>query len=248
VKIKNNLLVLGDIHAELSVIYNHIDRFELQHCSIIQVGDFGYAFTNDQLQELNKFLKSKNITLYINRGNHDNYYNHFNHFSKLNTSEYKKNLSHIHFLCDFHTIIYNDKRILTIGGATSIDRVDRISDVSWWEREKINYNKIQFDTKPDTFRRYMFDEYTKNIDIVISHTAPGLLHPYLKLKSLQSRYEKDPTLEQDLIDESQFLNKLVDIIEPKQWYCGHFHQSVTTDIDKTKFCVLNINELKAIVY
>lgn len=239
-KIKERLLLLGDIHGELSVIYDYIERLDLTHVTILQVGDFGYGFDKPALILLDDFLKNKNINLIINRGNHDNYYNHFPNLIKL---KFVKKLSNIIFLKDFDILGWGDKRILCIGGATSIDRIDRVVDESYWVQESINYDKINFNSEENTFQRFMYDAHTKNIDVVISHTAPLSFHLYLKLSSLEYRYKNDPTLKQDLEREHNFLDNMLNVIQPKQWICGHFHQSVMLDALDTKCGVLGINEL-----
>lgn len=240
-KLKNNpVAVLGDIHSKLSIIGHYIERLKLSHYTIIQVGDFGYGFSSNQFALLDELLKINHIQLIVLRGNHDNYYNHF---PKLGKPEYSRKLSNIIFLKDFDVLEWNDKKILCIGGAICIDRVDRVDGSSYWKQESINYDKIKFDTEPDTFQRYMLDQYTKNIDMVISHTAPKVLHSYLKLHSLDERFKFDDKLKYDLDMESEFLDKMLYTINPKKWICGHFHQSVCTTISDTELRVLSIDEL-----
>jgi predicted phosphodiesterase len=243
-KLKNNpVAVLGDIHGKLSVIGHYIERLKLSHYTIIQVGDFGYGFNSIQLALLDELLKINHIQLIVVRGNHDNYNNHF---PKSGKSEFDNFLSNIIFLKDFDVLEWNDKKILCIGGATSIDRADRVDGISHWAQESINYDKIKFDTEPDTFQRYMFDQYTKNIDVVISHIAPKILHPYLKLHSLDDRFKSDLNLESDLEKESSFLDRMLLTIKPRKYICGHFHQSVDVKISGVKIRVLNIDELYGI--
>ena len=240
IKIKEQLLVLSDIHGNLSVIYDYVEKLNLSHTTIIQVGDFGYGFDDYVLQLLNDFLKLRNINLIINRGNHDNYYSHF---PKLGKSEFTKKLSNITFLKDFDILDWCGKKILCIGGAISLDRVDRTVDVNYWKQEAIAYDKINFFTESNTFQEYMFNYYTQNVDIVISHTAPMLFHPYLKLSLLDNRYSKDPELEAEIKNESIFLNKMFTATNPKQYFCGHFHQPVSFKMINTKCRVLSINEM-----
>lgn len=240
IKVKEQLMLLGDTHGNLSVIYDYVEKLDLQHITIIQVGDFGYGFTDYILQLLNDFLKPRNINLIINRGNHDNYYSHF---PKLGKAEFTKKLSNIIFLKDFDVLDWCGKKILCIGGATSIDRIDREVNVNYWNQEAIAYDKIKFFNEANTFQEYMFNYYTQNVDIVISHTSPMLFHPYLKLSLLDNRYSKDEDLKSDLDKESIFLNKMITTIKPKQWIVGHFHQSVNFIVYDTKCRVLGINEM-----
>jgi predicted phosphodiesterase len=242
----DQLLFLGDIHGKLSVIYDYIKRSNLSNITILQVGDFGYGFGNKQLITLNKHIKSKSINLIVLRGNHDNYYNHF---PELGKSDYKK-LSNIKFLKHFDVLLFNNKKILCIGGATTIDRIERTIDLNYWKQESIRYDGLDLEvnkqfctTNELKFYEHKQNYYLKNIDCVISHTAPEVFHPYLKLESLENRYKNDSKLKDDLIKEGDFLDNVLFLVKPNFWYTGHFHQSVTGIVYNTKFRVLAINEL-----
>jgi hypothetical protein len=91
----------------------------------------------------------------------------------------------------------NNKNILFMGGAFSIDRSWRILGKSYFLEETISQEDVW--RLPDT-----------NIDIVISHTAPNEFEIPLNLKK-----EHDPS--RDAL--SYVLNKY----SPKKWYLAHFH-------------------------
>ena len=74
--------IVGDIHGEFDMLRNKIKYYDLDNVILFQVGDFGVGFNynnpvnilkeNRQLLNINKFLKKRNIFLYVVRGNHDN--------------------------------------------------------------------------------------------------------------------------------------------------------------------------------
>ena len=90
---------------------------------MIFCGDFGFGFSSPQ-HETEELLKSNNICqefnvkCYVLRGNHDDP-------SYYNTDEPKINLSNIKTISDYTIIQTPEHNILCVGGAISVDRVNR---------------------------------------------------------------------------------------------------------------------------
>jgi len=225
-EIKYRLGVLGDIHNNLGVIYDYIDSIGFCDTSIIQVGDFGYNFTNEQLVELNNYLEKTDNNLYVVRGNHDNLYNHY---PKKNYTEFSDKLDNIRFLKDYETLEWNNKTILCIGGAISIDRKDREENISWWKNEAVEYID--------------FKELPKNVDIVISHTNPSSFKPYTFDALCYKYFKNDPTLMDELLAEREYMQLLFEHINPSIYIHGHYHFSANYYIGDCKVVALGVNEL-----
>jgi UDP-2,3-diacylglucosamine pyrophosphatase LpxH len=86
---------------------------------------FSIGFTtpeNDMriLEDLNEQLKKKNITMYAIRGNHDN------------PAFFKGDhiLSNLKLLPDYTVLDLEGKKILLVGGAVSVDRVPRLTEMN----------------------------------------------------------------------------------------------------------------------
>lgn len=229
--IKDNLVVLGDIHGNLEVIYEFLNKFNIKKTSIIQVGDFGYGFSTAQLAHLDDYLKATSNNLYVLRGNHDNYYNHY---PTSGNPEYYIKLHSVLFLNNYQNLIWRDKKILCIGGAISIDRKVREKDISWWKQENVE----------------MVDIFTleKNIDIVISHTNPISFKPYGFNALCQYYFKNDLGLEPELIVEREYLQNIFEYINPKLWIHGHFHFSDNYMINTCNVVALGIDEFYSIKY
>lgn len=232
---------LGDIHGNFSLISYYIKHKHLSNCIIVQVGDFGiYSIKKNKyaLSDLNDDLIKNNISLYVIRGNHDNpeFFTNEYHYSKI---FFIKDYSVIDFIIDDQPL-----RLLGIGGALSVDRVERkIRDVkertiTWWEDEEV----IFYDDE-------IIDQIT-GVNVMVTHTAANWVAP-LTLSGIVYHFAKnDPTLLNDLKDEREKMTLLWNrIIKNNKetltdCYYGHFHFSETLYHNDVAYRLLGIGELK----
>ena len=236
---------VGDIHGYyniLTILNNYIKTDK-----IIQCGDFGIW---PGLYHKVK-VKPLDIPIYFCRGNHENHdvLDTFPEFqiSNLKTSQriardYLSNERNINqtnikkllniqfknadniFFCDTGSILnINNTKILFIGGAYSIDKHLRLIGKSWWPQEILRNNEID----------YLLNKINDNIDIIVSHTCPKFIFPFLNLDLYHypSDKYKDPV--------SLFLNDIYDKFKPKQWFCGHMHLNKVIKYNDTVFHILN---------
>jgi predicted phosphodiesterase len=221
------MYLLGDIHGNFNEIsYFAQKNIEKEPTTLIQVGDFGAGFHADFLNDmeyLNNILREFNITLYAIRGNHDD--------PKFFDGTY--NWSNIKLLPDYTVMVIEGKRILFIGGATSIDRLQRTPDKTWWEGEVFNLDV-------DKLSQY------ENIDVVITHTAPKFTFPIGFNSLVMSFAAYDPMLIEDLTNERNAIAIAYETLKEKnkitKWFYGHFHATETTYYEDTNFHLLGINQ------
>jgi len=236
------ILLLGDIHGNFNYIMGEINRKRLTDCTIIQVGDFGIGFTtpeNDMriLEDLNEQLKEKNITMYAIRGNHDN------------PAFFKGDhiLSNLKLLPDYTVLDLEGKKILLVGGAVSVDRVPRLTEMQKLARYGSKKEQYWFD------ENFVFDEDKvkdlTGIDVVVTHTAPewcapdnrGGFGPFVEGFAYY-----DNKLLEDLAFERSEVTKMFKILNSnnyiKNHYYGHFHRHDITINGYTTHMLLNINE------
>lgn len=238
------ILFLGDIHGNFEKLKSQITRIDLTDCTIIQVGDFGAGYSSttkelETLQGLNDFLANRNIMVYAIRGNHDNP-SFFNGSWKF---------SNLELIPDYSVLTLDGHKILCIGGAISIDRKRSL------ERDLVSYmqgNLTQSYWKDEVVR---FDEdflnNIRDIDIVVTHTAPDFCFPNNKTQgfgdTVQRFAMKDPNLIYELVNERHIMTRIFDILKrsnriQKHFY-GHFHDSSVEQFDGVTHRLLNINEL-----
>jgi hypothetical protein len=260
------LYFLGDPHGKWIQFENDITIRDIHDAYIWSVGDGAFGLTSnrknekDILERLNNFLLSRNITLYNTRGNHDNphwfktepmllnhfksedkivkpwmkenYYYTYYYINPFDFSHYIKNLSNIKFVKDYEIINLNNLNILNIGGGISIDRKQHLTDGSYFTNEKIIFNNKV--TK------------IKNIDIVVSHSAPSFTEPK-GVSDLVRNYAKyDINLLYEISQERKLLSKIYNQLKQKNqisfWIFGHFHRSKIEVCNETNFCCLSVLE------
>ncbi len=227
--IEYNLASYGDIHGNFRLIMQQIKKYNLKDYVIFQVGDFGIGFDSQhkeykRLMFLNTFLKNKNVILIVIRGNHDD-------------PEYFKGnhiYSNIRLMQDYSVVNFNNKNILLLGGAISVDRIDRVEGKDYWKGEKFNLNKQILST-------------LDNIDIVISHSSIHGVEPYTQGNILIDYTERDPMLIHEVTIERLDLRDAYDILKIKNnikyWVNGHYHYSFRNILDDTTFIGFAIDEL-----
>lgn len=234
------IYITGDIHgcSGLQRLYNFADKMESegkplgQKDCIIVLGDFGLIWhtklNNDQCYQRDERLLDDMSTLpfkilFID-GNHENfdrlgkYPKAYWHWGKV--AVIRRNIYHL--LRGQVFDIYGIK-ILTMGGAESIDRFWREPGISWWSDETIT----------DSDMNEAKDNLEKNdwtVDYVLTHTAPV----YISRKLVGKEYESSPS--------DSYLSELEKLVKFKKWYFGHHH----TEKKLGKFTALyeNIMELK----
>jgi len=203
-------------------------KTKLSDCNIIQVGDFGMSnnivLMTKTLIELNELLKKHNVILYVIRGNHDNpaFWN--------GTHLY----SNIELVPDYETRVIEDKTVLFVGGAISIDRVERIKEgYPYWVDENFVLNEAKL-------------KLYRGIDVVVTHSAPRFAYPQTIGGVVNGYTANDPTLIHELGLERFEHTVMYDILKENNnitdWYYGHFHTNKLTFHEGVQFRVVGVKD------
>lgn len=236
------VLIIGDLHGNFKHLRYILQHRDLKNCTLIQVGDFGIGYhpSMDQkiLSDLNDFLAERNSRLLVIRGNHDDpeYFDGTYQYSNLKLME------------DYSTEVIENKKFLFCGGALSIDRLDSLermqlsasfglNEPMYWEKEAFIYDEKKA-------------EELRDIDIVITHTAPEWCYPVNANgfgRFVESFIERDQDLRQDLLDERNKLSRLFETLKkndnPVQLhFYGHFHSTAKTSWHDTNHYLVNIGQ------
>lgn len=221
------MLFLGDIHRNFKVIFDFCKSYEYEG-NIIQVGDFGLGFNTREheiklLESINNVMTQLNSNLYVIRGNHDDprYWN-----------EWHQEFSNLHLVKDYTVLELEGYKMLCIGGALSVDRIERNAGVDYFPDEVFTFKPELMPTEP--------------FDILVTHTSSDVYTGMYKLPPFIYGYaKKDANLLADLECEKTEVAKMfshIDVSKLKYHFFGHFHRSKTTISGDCVVKLLNINE------
>ena len=246
-----SIVVSGDIHGDFApLVHKCCNQYGMTDTLIIVAGDCGFGFEKkgyyDSLYEKcrEKLAKANNWLVFV-RGNHDN-----PAYFEKGVVKHKRWMT----IPDYTVIKACGHSILCVGGATSIDRRQRILDKHWhpidmddplapnvyWDAEQPIYEEAKLDVIDKCFA----------IDTVITHTSPS----FCELSShfgLEDWAMYDKYLLDDVKEERQVMDELYNYLYTKNhplqyWFYGHFHESWHAKIDDVQFNMLDIMELREI--
>lgn len=255
---KQDIYVIADIHGNFGVLMVNIKKYDLKNCIILICGDVGLGFYsreyyNETFETINNECIFRNIHLLMIRGNHDD---------PLYFNEKLIKFSNVETLNDYTILQVDNKNILCVGGAISIDRSVR----KYTYENRLNYTLIQLlydnpNAKLDDAKKLVYPSYWEyeppiydegllnfindlgfNIDYVVTHTSPSFAFKNTK-DGIEFWLKKDKELSKDLDKERKSLSLIYDFLIKnnnviKKWVYGHFHDSNNEKINGTEFIAL----------
>ena len=214
------IYITGDTHREF---YRLHDIEKNKSNMLIILGDAGINYYLDERDKmLKEQLNSYDIKLFCVQGNHEERpeniltYKEIDMFGgKVFIEEEYPNLI---FAKNGELYDIDNKKVLVIGGAYSVDKNYRIIyGYPWFKDEQLS--KEEMDNILNKYKG-------QHIDIILSHTCPLKYEPtevFIK------------GIDQSAVDKSmeKFLDKLEQSVDYDKWYCGHYHTE--KQIDKLEF-------------
>jgi len=203
----------GDIHGHIDISKLNKKNFKdserlTKNDFLIILGDFGLIWCGEKKDSwwLDWLNNQPFTTLFID-GNHEN----FNLLYEFPQEKWKGGLVHrirdsIFHLQRGEVYEIDGKRFFTFGGASSIDKMHRIPNSSWWEQEIPTKEEIQYGV--DNLDKY------DHFDYILTHSGP------LKYIQEQYAYMNGVQEEQELQSFFRYIDKFVNY---DHWYFGHFH-------------------------
>lgn len=253
------LFVLGDLHGYIDILKRNIIQYNISDCSIVVAGDIGIGFLSRQYhineyQNLNDFVKKYNITLYLVRGNHDDP----KYFNRNIDENDDFMLSHVKVVPDYTVLTVNNKNILLIGGAVSIDREYRkkTDNRTINELKPFYQNHTLEQIKEFVLPSYWADEMpyldTEALDKltadglmishIITHTCPSFAYPTTK-DGIKYWLQFDSKLNFDIDKERAIMDNIYQYLLDKghqieEWVYGHYHNHNQEIINNVKLTLL----------
>lgn len=267
----NAAYCIGDLHGNINTVAYQIKQYDIHNAVIICCGDVGLGFYKKEYykQEFNKIKKTlakyDDYLIFI-RGNHDNpkYFD-----GKIVNDKRIKAVPDytVLQLCekDEYNIDYARHTILCIGGATSIDRTQRltwnarrlheyiihhsgliaenIENIDVW---KLDIPMTYWVSEQPVYDEEKLDFINQNflIDTVATHTCPSFCEPQTK-DGIRYWMKMDEDLERDIDNERETMDKIYRKLGEKQfilsnWCYGHYHFHNMSNIDGIRFTLLDM--------
>ena len=223
------IYITGDTHREFSRLAK-ISNDEKN--MVIILGDVGinYSLSESDIK-VKDSLKNNNLKLFCIRGNHEERPENIKTYKEVEMFGGKvfieDNYPNLIFAKDGEEYIINNKKILVIGGAYSLDKKYRlVFGHQWFKDEQLTNEEMD-----NIFNKVKGKHY----DIVLTHTCPLKYEPTEVFMN---------GIDQSRVDKSMeiFLDKIEENITYDKWYCGHYHTE--KQIDKLKFMFESIKEFK----
>lgn len=218
--------LLGDHHCpDHDTLVKALAKRELKQCRLIHVGDGeeGYpdSWDGDTPEQLDDAFASLDIEYLSIRGNHSN----------PHVFDGSIDLPNFKLLRDYTRLEIAGETWLFVGGAVSIDRLNRIPGKTWWPTEEM----------------ILQENLAQPADVLVTHTGPSwTLPPRSDLVAHYAAAEAaigTTSLKRELRDEATRHDQLFERVRPKMWYHGHHHLSVTHKIDGCNVRQLGLAEL-----
>lgn len=216
------IYVTGDLHREIERLMLFCEKNKTtKDDTLIILGDAGFNYYGGSADcALKRDAQMLPITLFCVKGNHENDAGNIAGYVEgsfcggkvLFESEYPSLL----FPPCGEVFLFNSKKAIVIGGAYSVDKFIRIRyGYHWFEDEQPS-----LEIKSRVEQRLSAEGW--KVDYVLSHTVPLRYEP---------REWFHGTIDQNRVDKTteQWLDGILDRLEFKRWYCGHFHGEKTVD-------------------
>lgn len=211
------IFITGDTHGDID--YKKLLTLKEKNLSyddyLIICGDAGICWSPRLFQYFLNLYNDIGCTIIFIDGNHEN----FDMLNMCPLIEYHGALMHQIDKHIFHVLrgeimTINKMTFLCLGGAISIDKMERTPYVSWWLEEEITFHDIDNALSN-------LEKTNNKVDYVITHCADT----QTVIKAFG--YRRDICT-----DQLTFIDKEVDY---KHWFFGHYH--FDRKIDNKKTCL-----------
>ncbi|MBQ9513449.1 MAG: metallophosphoesterase [Clostridia bacterium] len=207
------IYITGDTHGQHDFAKIKTFAYECNIASkddyLIIAGDFGAIWNEKTLKQDLKPYEDLPFTVLFVDGNHEN----FDLLNSLpvetwNGGKIHRIRNNIIHLMRGQVYEIEGKTFFTFGGATSIDKIYRTENVSWWKEELPSYSDMQ--EADENLKRVNY-----KVDYIITHSCDerALYYPPLLNRNFQA----------DKYPENSMLSYFEENVEYKHWYFGHYH-------------------------
>lgn len=215
--VPGRIAFLGDVHMNGPWTRQVVEHAIEQHADVvIQLGDFGYTFSASFLIAVETVLAKVGIPLLFVDGNHEAFPILLNY--PIGHNGLRKITNHIWHLPRGFRWEWGDVRFLALGGAYSVDRPWRVPGKSWWRDEGITPGDVAVAIAEGP------------ADVLISHDCPtGVTIPGIDDCSGQPPFPLAELVRAN--EHRQLLRQVVDAVQPRAIWHGHYHVDYSATVD-----------------
>jgi hypothetical protein len=214
----NSYLFLGDTHGDLSCVETACPIAAEHGAEIVQVGDWGFLWPGgSQVKKLSAILKAHNITMRFIDGNHDWFPELWKRAPSREATVIEDNV--IYQPRGSAHVDSDGTRFLFMGGAASIDRMNRTVGLSWWPEEEIS--------NQDMAVAFLHD----SCDVLVTHDAPQF-PPGFKPRTVSG----DESFPQKCLRSLNNVKKLRTRLKPSLHVHGHWHHAYVDGVTRGLDC------------
>lgn len=210
--------ITGDTHREFYRLHD-IEKNNM----LIILGDTGINYYLDERDnKLKEQLNCYNIKLFCIQGNHEERPDNISTYKEIDMFGGKvfieEEYPNLIFAKNGELYDIDNKKVLVIGGAYSVDKNYRIIyGYPWFKDEQLSKEEMN-----NILNKYK----GQHIDIVLSHTCPLKYEPTEVFMKCIDQSDVDKSME-------KLLDRVEESINYDKWYCGHYHTE--KQIDKLEF-------------
>jgi predicted phosphodiesterase len=214
----DRIAVAGDWHGDAAWAYDAAETAVHANIqAIVHLGDFGYRFHPNYLRTLDNALSSHRVPLLFVDGNHEDH--KWLARQPVDGRGLRRISDWVWHLPRGFRWTWHGLRFLALGGAHSVDGIwRRQQNLMWHVEERI--------TRADVARAVAGGR----ADVLVSHDCPtGVVIP-----TVDDRTEPAPFPEIELLraeEHRQILRGVVDQVQPRVVWHGHYHVAYETYVD-----------------
>lgn len=196
----------GDWHENASWAESAIAHAKDQGADVIvHLGDFGYHFSRPFLRRVSTALAHAQIPLLFVDGNHEHHRRLLAY--PIGSDGLREITGGVWHLPRGFRWTWADVRFLALGGAYSVDRPWRRPGLEWWPEEAITEDQAAHATAGGPADVLIAHDCPHGVDI--PGLQPDLFPPLEILRAEEHR---------------QVLRRVVDVVQPRMIWHGHYHQ------------------------
>lgn len=221
------VMASGDWHGNPRFAESTIEYAKQNGVDVVmQVGDFGFwtpgVATDSFLFRVEKAARNAGLRVYWLDGNHED------HSRRVQFND-PVNRPNTIYLPRGHRWTWWGKRFAAVGGAVSVDKLDRIPGRSWWPEEELTEDELAFVVRDDQ----------TPVDVVFAHDCPAGVHiPSIGCNN-DERPGWPPPFPPKVLAQADFhrgkMRVIADKLNPQVWIHGHYHIPYRLSAGSTEF-------------